>query len=284
MASKTDSRALQELYQKHGEDTMDVVFATERWQPSPTIIRVVNPEDLKCRRFVLVWNNKGQAHKCCPFYHHMMIKETVAKTDGDNSAMVKVPGLHKGEAEMDKVFVPWEEREAKDCDHDMVQKLFVKRQTAPKKAPEKKKEKKKNKKMKTSMEQSKKKRKKSKKSKKNKGKAKKWLYTCNVDVCERIQRVLMRSPYSYNRLKGAAKKKQAQRTDLPTSSAKQQGREARPIPSETMLPRKKAMKKQREEKNKLKEVGKVIDGLFEEVMIRVARSEDGPSKEKGMPR
>ena len=275
---------MQKLFQKHGKDTLDVVFAPERWQPSPSVIRVVNPEDLRSRRFVLVWNNKGQAHKCCPFYHHMMNKEMVAKTGGDNSARVKVPGLHKGEAEMDKVFVPWEEREAKDCDHDMVQKLFVTRQTAHKKAPEKKTEKKKNKKMKTSMEQSKTKRQKSKKSKKNKGKAKKWLYTCKVDACERIQRVLMRSPYSYNRPKGAAKKKQAQRTDLPPSSAKQQGREARPIPSETMLPRKKAMKKQREEKKKLKEVGKVKDGLLEEVMLCVARSEDGPTKEKVLTR
>ena len=263
---------MQKLYQEHGKDTLDKVFAPEQWQPSPVIIKVVNPEDLRSRRFVLVWNNKGQDHKSCPFYHHMMDKEMVVKTGGGNPARVKVPGLHKGEAEMDKVFVPWEEREAKDCNHDMVQKLFLKRQTSPKKAHKKKTEKKENKKMKTSKEQSKKKRHKSKKSKKSKGQAKKRLYTCKVGICEMIRRVLMRSPYSYSRPKEAAKKKQAQNAGLPPRSAKQQGREARPNPSETMLPRKKAMK----------EVGKVIDGL-EEVM-RVARSEDGPSKEKGLPR
>ena len=71
---------------------------------------------------------------------------------------------------------------------------------------------------------------------------------------------------------------------MPPNSAKQQGREARSIPLETMLPRKKTMKKQREEKKKLKEVGKVIDGLLEEVMLCVARSEDGPTKEKVLTR
>ena len=117
-----------------------MVFAPEQWQPSPVIIKVVNPVDLRSRRFVLVWNNKS-----CPFYHHMMDKEMAAQTDGVNPARVKVPGLHEGEAEMDKVFVAWEEREAKDCDHDMVQKLFVERQTAPKKSPKKTTEKKKTK-------------------------------------------------------------------------------------------------------------------------------------------
>ena len=90
----------------------------------------------------------------------------------------------------------------------------------------------------------------------------------------------MRSSYGHSRPKGAAKKKPAQRTDLPPNSAKQKGREARPIPSETMLTRKKAAEKKREEQKKPKKVGKVIDGLFEEVMLCVARSEDGPTKEK----
>ena len=160
----------------------------------------------------------------------------------------------------------------------------MERQTAPKKAPKKTTEKKKNKKMKIQKEQSNKKRPKRKKEQKSKGKAKKRLYTCKVDVCETIQRVLMRSPYTNSRPKGAAMKEQAQRTNLPPSSAKQQGREARPIPSETMLPRKTAMKKQREEKKKLNEVGKVTDSLLEEVMLGVARSEDGLSKEKVLPR
>ena len=186
----------------------------------------------------------------------MMDKEMAAKTDGVNPARVKVPGLHEGETEMAKVFVPWEEREAKDCNHDMVQKLFVERQTAPKKAPKKKTEKKKNKKMKIQKEQSNKKRPKRKKDQKSKGKAKKRLYTCKVDVCETIRRVLMRSPYSHCRPKRAAKKKQAQRTDLPPNSAKQEGRESRSIPNETMLPRKTAMKKQRE------------DGLSKEKALR----------------
>ena len=281
MASKTDPTAMQKLYQKHGKDTLDVVFAPERWQPSPSIICVVNPEDLRSRRFVLVWNNKGQDHKNCPFYHHVKNTEMMGKTDGDNPARATVLELRKGEPEMDKVFVPWENREARDCDQDMVQKLFVKRQTAPKKVPTKKTEKKKKK---TPKEEFHKKRQKSKKSKKSKGRAKKRLYICKVDACEKILRVLMRSPYSHSRPERKAKKKQAQRTDLPPSSVRQEGREARPIPSETMLPRKKAMKKQREEKKKLKEVGKVIDGLLEEVTLRVARAEDVLSKERLLPR
>ena len=140
MASKTDPRAMQKLYQKHGEDTLDVVFAPERWQPAPTVIQVVNPEDLRSRRFVLVWNNKGPDHKHCPFYHHM--KNTKMKTDVGNPAWASVLELHEGEPEVDTEFVPWEDREARDCDHDMVQKLFVKRQTAPKKTQKKKTDKK----------------------------------------------------------------------------------------------------------------------------------------------
>ena len=105
---------MQKLYQKHGKEALDVVFAPEQWQPSPVIIKVVNPEDLRSRRFVLVWNNKGQDHKSCPIYHHMVDKEMAAKTDGGNPARVKVPGLHEGEAEKDKVFVRWEDKESRE--------------------------------------------------------------------------------------------------------------------------------------------------------------------------
>ena len=145
---------MQKLYQKHGKDTLDVVFAPERWQPSPTIIRVVNPEDLRSRRFVLVWNNKGQDHKNCPFYHHVLNAEMVVKTVSGSPAWSTVLETHEGDFEMDKVFMPWEDREARDCDHDMVQKLFVKRQTAPKKVPKKKTEKRKRKKDENSKEES----------------------------------------------------------------------------------------------------------------------------------
>ena len=252
-----------------------MVFAPEQWQPSPVIIKVVNPEDLRSRRFVLVWNNKGQDHKSCPFYHHMMDKRMSAKTDGVNPARLKVPGLHEGEAEMVKVFVPWEEREAKDCNHDMVQKLFVKRQTAPKKAPKKKIEKKKSQKMKYPKEQTDKKRQKGKKSKKNTGNAKKRLYLCDVDVCVKIQKVLTRASYKDMKPKLADKRKPYERTP---SSARQQGREGRTIPSETMLPRKIAMKKQREEKMMLKEVDKVVDDLLDVVVLCVV------SREKVLPR
>ena len=266
---------MKRLYQKHGEDTLDVVFAPERWQPSPTIIRVVNPEDLKSRRFVLVWNSKAQDHKNCPFYHHVKNSEMMGKTDGAIPAREFVLEHHEGEPEMDKVFVPWEEREARDCDPYMMQKLFVKRQTAPKKAPKKKTEKKKNKKMKTPKEQTHKNRQKGKKSKKSQGKAKKRLYLCDVDVCEKIQSVLTRASYNHRSPKLADKKKPSERTP---SSARQQGREGRTISSETMLPRKIAMKKQREEKKMLKEVGKVIEGLLDDVLLCVL------SKEKVLPR
>ena len=92
-----------------------------------------------------------------------------------------------------------------------------------------------------------------------------------MQVLSLLRRVLMKSPYSYSRPKGGANKKQAQKSDLLSSPVKQKGREGRSIPSETMLPRKKAIEKQREEKKKLKAVGNVIDGLLEEVMLYVAR-------------
>ena len=266
---------MQKLYQKHGEDTLDVVFAPERWQPSPTIIRVVNPEDLKSRRFVLVWNSKAQDHKNCPFYHHVKNSEMMGKTDGAIPAKEFVLEHHEGEPEMDKVFVPWEEREARDCDPYMMQKLFVKRQTAPKKAPKKKIEKKKSQKMKYPKEQTDKKRQKGKKSKKNTGNAKKRLYLCDVDVCEKIQKVLTRTSYKLMKPKLADKRKPSERTP---SSARQQGRVGRTISSEPMLPRKIAMKKQREEKMMLKEVDKVVDGLLDVVVLCVV------SREKVLPR
>ena len=267
---------MKSLYQKHGENTLDVVFAPERWQPSPTIIRVVNPEDLKSRRFVLVWNSKAQDHKNCPFYHHVKNSEMMGKTDdGAIPARTSVLEHHVGEPEMDKVFVPWEEREARDCDPCMMQSLFVKKQTAPKKAQKKKTEKKKNKKIKTPKEQTHKNRQKGKKSKKSQGKAKKRLYLCDVDVCEKIQSVLTRASYNHRSPKLADKKKPSERTP---SSARQQGREGRTISSETMLPRKIAMKKQREEKKMLKNVDKVIEGLLDDVLLCVL------SREKVLPR
>merc|ERR1712020_502414 len=134
-------------------------------------------------------------HKNCPFYHHVKNSEMMGKTDGAIPAREFVLEQHEGEPEMDKVFVPWEEREARDCDPYMMQKLFVKRQTAPKKAPKKKIEKKKSQKMKYPKEQTEKKRQKGKKSKKNTGNAKKRLYLCDVDVCEKIQKVLTRTSY-----------------------------------------------------------------------------------------
>ena len=264
---------MKRLYQKHGENTLDVVFAPERWQPSPTIIRVVNPEDLKSQRFVLVWNSKAQDHKNCPFYHHVKNSEMMGKTDGAIPAKEFVLEQHEGEPEMDKVFVPWEEREARDCDPYMMQKLFVKRQTAPKKAPKKKTEK--NQKMKNPKEQTHKKRQKGKKSKKSTGKAKKRLYLCDVDACEKIKKVLTRASYIHMKPKLADKKKPSERT---LSSARQQGRGGRTISSESMLPRKIAMKKQREEKKMLKNVDKVIEGLLDDVLLCVL------SREKVLPR
>ena len=52
----------------------------------------------------------------------------------------------------------------------------------------------------------------------------------------------------------------------------------RTISSETMLPRKIAMKKQREEKMMLKEVDEVVDGLLDVVVLCVV------SREKVLPR
>ena len=237
---------------------------------------MVNPEDLKSRRFVLVWNSKAQDHKNCPFYHHVKNSEMMGKTDdGTIPARTSVLEHHVGEPEMDKMFVPWEEREARDCDPYMMQKLFVKRQTAPKKAPKKKTEKKKNKKMKTPKEQTHKKRQKGKKSKKSSGKAKKGLYICDVDVCEKIQKVLTRASYIHMKPKLADKRKPSERTP---SSARQQGREGRTISSESMLPRKIAMKKQSEEKKMLKNVDKVIEGLLDDVLLCVL------SRAKVLPR
>ena len=175
-----------------GQDAMKDVFAGGPCQPGPLIVEVANTDNRgEMCRFVVVWNNKYKDHKTCDFFHHMMSKKTGVEAvrqkslqDGKPTWM-EVPQVAEGEL---PVFVPWEEREAKICDHDLVKELFVnKRQKHKKMMTKKKTPKKRNKKEKNP----------AKTDRKNK-KAKKMKKRCeaskqDVSHKERVEKRILRA-------------------------------------------------------------------------------------------
>ena len=94
--------------------------------------------------------------------------------------------------------MPWEEREAKICDHDLVKELFVNKRQKPKKMMTKKKTPKKSNKTENIPAKTDKKYKKTKKMKKSSTAAKLDL-SCKEKVDERILKVLMSSCKSKRR-------------------------------------------------------------------------------------
>merc|ERR1712012_1420166 len=126
-----------------GQDAMKDVFAGGPCQPGPLIVEVANTDNRgEVCRFVVVWDNKSKDHKTCDFFQHMMSKKTGLeavrqKSLQDGKPMwLEVPRVEEGEL---PAFVPWEEREAKECDHDLVNELFVNKNQKPKKMMTKKK-------------------------------------------------------------------------------------------------------------------------------------------------
>ena len=101
-----------------GQDAMKDVFAGGPCQPGPLIVEVANTDNHgEMARFVVVWHNKSKDHKTCDFFHHMMSKKTGIEAVRQKPTWVEVPQVEKGEL---PAYVPWEEREAKNCDHDLV--------------------------------------------------------------------------------------------------------------------------------------------------------------------
>ena len=179
-----------------GQDAMKDVFAGGPCQPGPLIVEVANPENHgKVCRFVVVWDNKSGDHRNCNFFHHMMSKKIGVEAGRQKSLQdgkptwVEVPRVEEGEL---PAFVPWEEREATVCDHDLVKELFVNKNRKPKKMNTKKKTPKKCNKKENNPAKTVKKYKKTKKMKKP-SKAAMQDLSCKEKVDERILRVLMSS-------------------------------------------------------------------------------------------
>ena len=184
------------FFRDGGKDAMKDVFAGGPCQPGPLIVEVANPDKHgEMCRFVVVWHNKSKDHKTCNFFHHMMSKKTGVEAVRQNSLQDGKPTwlemLQVEEGEL-PAFVPWEEREAKECDHDLVKELFVNKRQKPKKMKTKKKTPKKSNKKKNNPAKTDKKYKKTKKMKKP-SKAAKQDLSCKEKVDERILRVLMSS-------------------------------------------------------------------------------------------
>ena len=185
-----------------GQDAMKDVFAGGPCQPGPLIVEVANTDNRgEMCRFVVVWDNKSKDHKTCDFFHHMMSKKTGVEAVRQKSLQDGKPTwmelLQVEEGEL-PTFVPWEEREAKICDHDLVKELFVNKRQKHKKMMTKKKTPKKSNKKENIPAKTDKKYRKTKKIKKP-SKAVKQDLSCKEKVDERILRMLMSSCKSKKR-------------------------------------------------------------------------------------
>ena len=262
------------FFREGGTDALKNVYEGEPWEAAPLIVKVANPGDYgKICRFVVVWDNKSQDHKTCPFYHHIMSKETV-EIDCDRPTRLELKESQQEEA---TDFVPWEERESKECDYSLVKELFVKRRTESKKEKPKKKTppKKKEKKSKpTKTDRNHKKNNKNKKKRKKSGKTTKQDFSCKEDVSEKILR-LLRASFKFRKSTGAGKKTTS-KAAMPTYQAPR-GREVGSIPgflkdATERLRLRKSVKTKRSVKRKREApivVGKVMDTLLRKVMRRV---------------
>ena len=184
------------FFRDGGKDAMKDVFTGGPCQPGPLIVKVANPENHgKVCRFVVVWDNKSGDHSSCNFFQHMMSKKAEVEAGRQKSLQDGKPTwmelLQVEEGEL-PTFVPWEEREAKICDHDLVKELFVNKRQKHKKMMTKKKTPKKSNKKENIPAKTDKKYRKTKKIKKP-SKAVKQDLSCKEKVDERILRVLMSS-------------------------------------------------------------------------------------------
>ena len=294
MTKKMGPKETERFFREGGKDALKDVHKGEPWDSAPLIVKVANPGDYgKIHRFVVVWDNKSHDHKACPFYHHMMNKKTVG-SDCVKPTWLEVPD--KKEREDAPAFVPWEEKEAKDCDRGLVQKLFVERKNTPKKEkPKKKNHQKKNKKERSSTKTDKM-QKKTKKRTKRPRKAAKLVFSCKEEVTEKIRKILRVKRSTFGR------KKTTSTAGISTSHAPRKGA-ARSSPvslkdkTERLRMRKSvktkmSVQRRREAKNvvgkvmgtlldkvircvedKLDEVNKVVEFLLEETVLGVQSAE-----------
>ena len=268
------------FFREGGTDALKNMFEGEPWEAAPLIVKVANPGDSgRIHRFVVIWNNKSQDHKNCPFYHHMLSKKTV-ETDCSTPTRLELP-VPKEEEEA-TAFVPWEEKEAKECDHDLVQELFLKRETPKKEKPKEKKYQKKNKKMKNPTKTDKK-HKKAKKRTKRSIRGVKLDFSCKEEVSERILKIL-KSSFKYKKSTCGGKKTRMTAGKL-TSQAPRGG-DGQATPSflrsgKERLQQRKSVKTKRSVRRRREAqslVGKVMDALLVKVM-RCVDAEEKKSAE-----
>ena len=193
MTKKMGPKETERFFREGGRDALKNVYEGEPWEAAPLILKVANPGNYgRICRFVVVWDNKVQDHKTCPLYHHMMRKETVQIECGKPTKLE----LRERKDKEAAAFVPWEEREAKECDHDLVQKLFVDRKSTPKKKIHQKK--KKTEKTSTKTDR---KHKNIKKRTKRSSKAARLDFSCKEDVDDKIRKVLRVKRSTFGRKK-----------------------------------------------------------------------------------
>ena len=284
VTEKMGPKETERFFREGGKDALKDVYEGEPWDAAPLIVKVANPGNYgRICRFVVVWDNKSQDHTTCPLYHHMMSKETMDMECGKPTKLERKERREKEATE----FVPWEEREAKECDHDLVQRLFVKRKAMPKKEkPKEKKHKKINKKVSkpTKTDRNHKKNKKSKKAKKKTGKATRLDFSCKERVSEKILK-LLKASYNFKRSTGAGKKTNST-AGRPIAKAPR-GREGQTLPgflkdATERLQLRKSVKTKRSVRRKREArsvAGKVMDTLLNKVLRLVAaqqrESKDG---------
>ena len=256
------------FFREGGKDALKNVYEGEPWDAAPLIVKVANPGNYgRICRFVVVWDNKSQDHTTCPFYHHMMSKETMDMECGKPTKLERKERKEKEATE----FVPWEEREAKECDHDLVQRLFVKRKAMPKKEkPKEKKHKKINKKVSKPTKTDKKYKKAKKRTKRSRNGAKED-FSCKEEISEKILKIL-KSSFKYKK-STCGGKKTTLTAGKPTSQASR-GRDGQATPrflrsgTERLHQRKsvKTKKYVRRKREARSVVGKVMDSLLLKVM------------------
>ena len=266
------------FFREGGKDALKDVYEGEPWDAAPLILKVANPSNYgRICRFVVVWDNKSQDHTTCPLYHHMMSKETMDMECGKPTKLERKERKEKEATE----FVPWEEREAKECDHDLVQRLFVKRKAMPKKEkPKEKKHKKINKKVSKPTKTNR--NKKSKKAKKKTGKATRQDFSCKERVSEKILK-LLKASYNFKRSTGAGKKTNST-AGTPIAKAPR-GRDGQTLPgflkdaTERLQLRKSVKTKRRVKRRReaRRVAGKVMDTILNKV-LRCAAAQQRESK------
>ena len=277
MTKKMGPKETERFFREGGKDALKNVYEGEPWEASPLIVKVANPGNYgRIHRFVVVWDNKSKDHKTCPFYHNMMNKET---TEIDSGKPTQLELTQSKEGEEATAFVPWEEKEAKECDHDLVQELFLKRRMPKKEEPKEKKHQKNNKKMRKPAKTDKKFKKAKKRTKRFSNGAKED-FSCKEEISEKILKIL-KSSFKYKKSTCGGKKTTL--TADKTTSQASRGRDGQATPrflrrGTERLHQRKSVKTKRSLRRK-REARSVVRKVMDSLLVKVLRRVDAEERQ-----